>query len=136
AAVNRQHPRTHVVPVAAHGRADLHRELARRDEHQGERLGLGAFVEYPLEDGQREGGRLPRPGRGLPDQVPALKQRRDGGQLDRGRLLVTEAREHVAQLRGQRQVGETARTPAVVLDHVLTSTPHWFLAQATCPQHS
>jgi hypothetical protein len=61
--------------------------------------GLLAFQEYPLEDGKREGGRL-------------------GGKLDWCRLLITETREHMAQFPSQRQVGETARTPAVVLDHV------------------
>ena len=118
AAVNRQNTHTHIVPVAAHRLTDLHRELARRDEHQGERLCPPAFPEYPLEDGKREGGRLPRPGRCLPDQVTAFKQRRDGGKLYRCGLLITEARKHVAQFRGQRQVGEAARTPAVILDHV------------------
>ena len=118
AAVDRQDTRAHVVPVAVHRLGDLHRELARRDEHQGQRLCPPAFREDPLEDGKREGGRLPRPGRGLPDQVTALKQGRDGGTLYRCRLLITEAGERVAQFRGQRQVGEAARTPAVILDHV------------------
>ena len=74
-----------------HRLGDLHRELARRDEHQGERRCPPAVGEDPLEYGKCGGGRLPGPGRGLPDQVTDPKQRRDGGPLYRCRLLITEA---------------------------------------------
>jgi hypothetical protein len=79
AAVDRQNARANATPVAMHRLRDLHRELARRHEHQGERLYPPAFPEEPLEYGKREGGRLPRPGRGLPDQITVLQQWRDGG---------------------------------------------------------
>ena len=119
AAVDRQDPRADVTPVATHRLGDLHREFARRDQHQGERLRPPAVAEEPLEHGKREGGRLPRPGRGLPDQVTALKQRRDRRPLYRCRLLIAQAGERAAQLRSQRQVGKAARTPVVILDHEL-----------------
>ena len=91
-AVDRQNTRANVTPVAMHRLRDLHCEFACRHEHQGERLCPPAFPEEPLEYGKREGGRLPRPGRGLPDQITALQQRRDGSPLYRCRLLITEAR--------------------------------------------
>jgi len=117
AAIDRQNTRANVTPVAMHRLRDLHCELARWHEHQGERLYPPAFTEEPLEYGKREGGRLPRPSRGLPDQITALQQWRDGGPLYRCRLLITEAGERMAQFRGQRQLGEAARIPAGILDH-------------------
>ena len=42
AAVDREHPRAHVAPVAVHRLGDLHRELARGHQDQRERLRLSA----------------------------------------------------------------------------------------------
>src|SRR5262249_37138699 len=106
ATIDRQNTRANVPPVAMHRLRDLHCKLARRHERQGERLWLPAFPQDPLEYGKREGGRLACPGRGLPDQITALQQWRDRGQLYRCRLLIPEAGERVAQFRGQRQIGE------------------------------
>ena len=96
-AVDRQHPHAHVAPVAVHRRGDLYRELARRHEDQGEHSRLPAPAGDPLEHGKREGGRLARPRRGLPNQVTARDQRRDGSSLDWRRLLVAEAGQRPAQ---------------------------------------
>jgi hypothetical protein len=144
AAVDRKHPRPHVARVAVHRLGDLHRELAGGDQHQRQRLRPAAFGEDPLEDRKREGGRLPRPRRCLPDQVTALQQGRDRRQLDRRWLLITEAGERTAQLRGQHQIGEAARRAvipllAVTFGHERTILlnkhvfllPHWFLPSAT-----
>src|SRR6202044_3171603 len=138
AAVDREHPRAHVARVAVHRLGDLHRELAGGNEHQRERLRPPALGEDPLEDGKREGGRLPGPGRRLPDQITALKQGRDRGQRDRRWLLIAEAGERTAQLRGQHEVGEAARLPAVIFGHERTTLlnkhvllPHWFPPSAT-----
>ena len=107
-AVDRQHPHAHVAPVAVHRLGDLYRELARGHEDQGEHPRLPAPAGDPLEHGKREGGRLARPRRGLPDQVTARDQRRDGSSLYWRRLLVAEARQRPAQSGGQPQLGEAA----------------------------
>ena len=113
-AVDRQHPHAHVAPVAVHRRGDLYRELARRHEDQGEHSRLPAPAGDPLEHGKREGGRLARPRRGLPDQVTARDQRRDGSSLYWRRLLVAEARQRSAQSGGQPQLGEAAGIYVIV----------------------
>src|SRR5262249_44557352 len=117
AAVDRQNTRANVMPVAMHRLRDLRCEFARRHEHEGERLHPPAFPEDPLEYGKREGGRLARPCRGLPDQITALQQWRDGGPLYRCRLLIPEAGERAAQFRGQRPGGETPPPIAPLLAH-------------------
>ena len=121
AAIDWQDTRANVMPVAMDRLGDLHRELARRHEHQGERrcppVYPPAVGEEPLEYGKREGGRLPRPSRGLPDQITARQQWRDGGPLYWCRLLITEAGQRAAQFRGQRQAGKAARVPAGIPDH-------------------
>ena len=61
----------------------------------------------PLEQRQREGGRLARPGRRLPEQVAALEQRRDRLPLDRRRLLVAEGRQCREQLGPKAQLAES-----------------------------
>ena len=121
AAVNRQNTHLQIAPVAAYGLGDLHRELARRDEHQGERFCPLDFPEYPLEDGKREGGRLPRPGRGLPDQITALKQGRDSGLLYRSRFLIAEA-------------GQTFESTLTTIRDVADAVLHQLTRLAVSPQ--
>ena len=99
-AVDGQDPRAHVAAVAVHRLGNLNRQLARWHEDQGEHSRPPAPAEDPLEHGQREGGGLACPRRSLPDQVTAGEQGRDGSPLYRRRLLITEAREHLAQFRG------------------------------------
>ena len=113
-----------------HRLRDLRCEFTRRHEHQGKRLYPPAVPEDPLEYGKREGGRLARPRRGLPDQVTARDQGRDGSSLYWRRLLVAEARQRPAQPGGQPQLGEAAgirvivpgqRTTALLVKHLLHS---------------
>ncbi len=118
AAVYRQHARAHVAPVAVHRLGDLDREFAGWHEHQGEGLCPAlALPEEPLQHRKRERRRLPGSRRGLPDQVAAREQGRDGGPLNRGGFLVAEAGKRLTQFRGQGQVGEAACTLAVAHGH-------------------
>ena len=99
AAVDRQDPGPERAAVAMDRLGDLHRELAGR--HEDERPGPAALpagacrhsgARDPLEERQRERGRLAGPGRRLGEDVPAGEQRRDRLALDRRRLLVAEGR--------------------------------------------
>jgi len=65
-------------------------------------------AEDPLQHGKREGGRLARPRRGLPDQVTARDQGPDSSPLYWCRLLVTQDRQPPAQSGGQPKLGEAA----------------------------
>ena len=117
AAVDRDDPRAQVVPVAVHRLGDLDGQLPRRHQHQRERRDLGARPRDPLEHRQRERRRLAGARRGLPDEVAARQQGRDGEPLDGRRLLVAEARQRTHELRPQLELVEAARVLAGVLGH-------------------
>ena len=124
AAVDGDDPHAELAAVLVDRLGDLHRELARGREHEGRRpaaapVGRGAaagdrlrrrpaLVERrrePLEHRQRERRGLAGAGRRLGEQVAALEQRRDRGQLDGRGLLVAEG-------------GQGAQQPLVELEGV------------------
>jgi len=59
-----------------------------------------------MEQRKGEGRGLPRPGRGLREDIPSRQQGGDRGALDRGRLLVAEGGQRVEDARVEREVGE------------------------------
>ena len=90
-AVDRHRDRAERLAVAVDRLGDLHREFARRHEHE---CG-GAFARRCVEveavqQREREGGGLAGAGRGLGQHIAAGEQRRDRGHLDRRRLLVSQ----------------------------------------------
>ena len=128
AAVHRHDAHAELAPVPVDRLGHLHRELARgrEDERRGtaapvpstrraatldRAAGLAVRVEAlreALEDRQGEGGGLAGAGRRLGEQVPALEQGRDRGQLDGRGLLVAEGGER-AQETGIEREGREAR---------------------------
>jgi hypothetical protein len=70
----------------AHGRLDLHGQLAGGLEHEAAQLAVAAEF---LERGQGERGGLARPGLGGRYDVTAFEGRRDRPELNRGRIPVT-----------------------------------------------
>ncbi len=117
AAVHRQDADVAGLAVAVHGLGDLHGQLAGGDQdqrgHPVAQVGVGV---QRLQQRQREGGGLARPGGRLPEQVAALQQRRDGLALDGGRLLVAQGVEGVDELLDQAQGGEAVLGDRVVQD--------------------
>jgi hypothetical protein len=88
-AVNRQHVEVfHVARVCLHSLGHLNRELAGRCQH--EQLRLRDRKIQTAEQRQREGRGLAGAGLRLSQQIPALEQRPDGGQLNRRRRLVAD----------------------------------------------
>ena len=89
--------------VLVDGLGHLHRELARRHEHEAARAPAGSSGRLgdALQHRQRERGRLAGAGRGLAEQVAAVEQQRNRLALDGRRLLVAERRhrsdEHLVQ---------------------------------------
>ncbi len=79
--------------VAVQRLRHLHRQLAGRREHEGQRPARHARGRgQALQQRQREGRRLAGAGGGLPEHVATGEQRRHGLGLDRRRLLVAEGR--------------------------------------------
>ena len=77
--------------VLVDGLGDLHRQLARRHQHQPARAAAAFRVLVdPLQHRQRERRRLAGARRRLPEHVAAREQQRDRLALDRRRLLVAE----------------------------------------------
>ena len=70
------------------------------------RLRTGAGRVQPLQQRQREGGGLARAGLGDAEQVAALEQLRDGGDLDRRGAVVALLGECAQERRGQPEVGK------------------------------
>jgi hypothetical protein len=94
-AVDRQHAHVQRLAVAMHRFGHLHRELARRHQHHGERArgaraGHAAGRDETLEDGQREGRGLSGAGGGLAEEVASFDQGRDGLLLDGRGLFVAQ----------------------------------------------
>ena len=88
---------------------DLHRQLARRHEHEPARVpARRGILKERLQHRQRERGRLPRAGRGLRQQIPARNQQRNGLALNGRRLFVTEGREGRRQLVDEPEAAESA----------------------------
>ena len=119
AAVDRQHPGPEVAAVPVHRLGHLHGQLAGRHEHERARRAPSPprVGRQPLQQRQRERGRLAGAGRRLAEQVAALEQRRDRLALDRRGLLVAEAGEGAQQLGPQPEVGEAAGVVGRVGDH-------------------
>jgi len=90
AAVHRQHAHAERLAIAVHRFRHLHRELARGHQHHGGGGLALSFVEDALQDRQRERRCLAGTGGGLPQQVLAGDEGRDGLALDRRRLFVAE----------------------------------------------
>ena len=114
-AVDGEHTRAQLAPVAVDGLGDLDREFAGGDEDEGLRGGAagvrGTRVGVQaLQQRQGERGGLAGSGRGLPDDVTAGEQRGDRLALDRGRLLVAEAVENPLQFRAEVEVGKRGHT--------------------------
>ena len=113
ATVHGHHAHAQLTAVLVHGLGHLHGELASGCEDERRRpTGTGPLARdaatvrgaaclavrveaqrEPLEHRQGEGRRLAGAGRRLGEQVPALEQGRDRGQLDGGGLLVAEGGE-------------------------------------------
>ena len=93
------------------GLGDLHRQLARRHEH--ERAGLPRpalrSARQPVEQRQRERGGLAGAGAAWPIMSLPGEQHRDGFALNRRRLLVAERRDRGDQGRGESERRETGR---------------------------
>ena len=71
---------------------DLHRQLARRHEHEAAGLARTRLrLADALQHRQRERGGLAGAGFGLPEQVAALEQQRNRFALNRRRFFVAEA---------------------------------------------
>ena len=100
AAVDRQDAHADALAVAVHGFGELHGELARRDEDEGDGVSaLRGIVGDRVKNGQSEGGGLAGAGCGLRQDVAALEERRDGLLLDGRGLLVAEGRQRREQAR-------------------------------------
>jgi hypothetical protein len=82
---------------------DLHRELPRRHQDERDRVAAALPLGQPLQDRQREGGRLAGSGRRLAQQVTSFEQRGDRFPLDRRRLLVPELLQGLEQFGAQRE---------------------------------
>jgi hypothetical protein len=106
AAVDGQHAHTQRLSVAMDRLGDLHRQLARRHEHDGDRALRAALVHEALEDRQRERRRLPGAGRRLAEEVFPLDQGRDGLLLDRRRLFIAEGGQGRDDFRVEAEGGE------------------------------
>jgi hypothetical protein len=130
AAEHGDHRKAGMAAVGLEAVGDLGGELTRRRQHEAARAAtwrrplLGG---EPLQDRQREGGRLAGAGLGDAEQVAALQQRRDGLRLDRRRLGVALGGERLQQLvvepevvesRGQRIVLSAASPDAPCRTHV------------------
>ena len=93
AAVKRDDVEARPAGVLVRGFGHLHRQFARRHEHQcarGACLG-GAGPCQPIEDRQDEGGGLAGAGAGLADQVATFEQKGDGLALDAAWALRSQA---------------------------------------------
>ena len=131
-AVHRHDAHAELAAVPVDGLGHLHRELAGGREHERRRAAAAAVRGTPrpstgrpasrscvhaageaLEDRQGEGGGLAGPGRRLGQQVAALEQRRDRGQLDGRGLLVAERGERAQQPRVEAEGGEACRPGSV-----------------------
>ena len=108
-AVDRQHPGAQVLAVAVDRLGHLHRQLPGRHQHQRHRVARRRGRRHPLQQRQRERGRLARAGGRLAEQVLPVQQRRDRLPLDRGRLLVAEGGQRAQQLGAQPEIREGAR---------------------------
>jgi hypothetical protein len=107
AAVDRDHRGAELAPVPVERLGHLHRELARRHQHQRQRAPRrGPFARDALQDGERERRGLARAGRRLPQQVAPGEQRPDRRALDGRRLLVAERSELRHEVLSQPDVGE------------------------------
>ena len=93
-AVDRQHAGVQLAAVAVRRLGHLHGELARRDEHEGDRPARRSVEELQRRQGER-GGLAGTRGR-LPEHVATGEQLGDGVGLDRRRLLVPECRQRAS----------------------------------------
>ena len=91
AAIDRHRDDSERLAIFVHGLGNLHRELARRHEHQ--RRGALARRSVrcdEVQQRQRERGGLSRSRRGLREHVAPFEQRRNCGALDGRWLFVSE----------------------------------------------
>ena len=99
AAVERQDRQPDAFRVLVHRLGDLHRQLARRHEHEAAGLArAGRPCADPLQHRQRERGGLAGAGLGLAEQIAPFEQQRNRLALNRRRFLVSERRHGVGQL--------------------------------------
>ena len=87
----------------------LHRELARRHEHEPAHAARArrTVSPNPVEHRQRERRRLAGAGGCLPDQIPSGEQHRDRFSLNRRRLFIAKRRHGGHQRGGQPERGES-----------------------------
>ena len=111
AAVERQHGQPAAARVFVHRFGDLHRQLARRDEHQP--VGASAIVcsegGDAVQHRQRKRRGLARAGRGLREQVAPFEQQRNRLALNRRWLLVSKRRHRRDDRIVQPERGESGR---------------------------
>ena len=114
AAVDRKDVGIHATTISVDGLRDLHRQLARGDQDERERPARARPPQAPaggepLQDREREGGRLAGPRGRLRQHIAPGEEGRDRLELDRRRLLVPQPLEGCEQGRGQPERRETAR---------------------------
>ncbi len=107
APVDGRDPDGEALGEGAQGLGDLQRQLPGRRHDQGPRR--GAALPDELQQGEPEGGGLARARAGTADDVLALEDHRDGGRLDRRRVLEAEPLDGLNQLRSEAEIGKADR---------------------------
>ena len=110
AAVKGQHRKADALRVLVDRFGDLHRELARRYQHDAAGLiRTGTAFADPLQHRQRKRRGLAGAGAGLAEEVAPLEQQRDRLALHRGRFFITKRRDGVGELALQAKRSKTER---------------------------
>ena len=100
---------THGAAVTVEGLGDLESEFARGHQHQCDGVLPAVPALECIKDGEGKRGGLAGTGRGLAEDIGSGEQRGDAGGLDRGGLLIAQARESGNELGAQAKGLESLR---------------------------